>query len=61
MRWSNFEDQSQEDWVRDIDLGAQGSGIKAKRLQEWTLKWEEFCLWVVDEYGEKYNVSQAAS
>ncbi|KAF2793240.1 adenosine deaminase family protein [Melanomma pulvis-pyrius CBS 109.77] len=54
VRWSNFEDQDPEAWRRDIRLGAEGSGLKAKRLQEWNAEWEAFCGWVVEEYGRKY-------
>ncbi|KAI1485521.1 hypothetical protein F5X96DRAFT_674555 [Biscogniauxia mediterranea] len=52
IRWSNFEDQNQADWVRDIELGATGAGIKAKRLQEWQSQWEAYCQWIVDEYSD---------
>ncbi|KAF5859973.1 cat eye syndrome chromosome region, candidate 1 [Aspergillus alliaceus] len=54
IRWSNFEDQSEVEWVRDIDFGENGDGIKAQRLQQWNTKWESFCQWVVDEYGKDY-------
>ncbi|PFH58313.1 hypothetical protein XA68_13894 [Ophiocordyceps unilateralis] len=51
LRWSHFEDQSDADWRRDIDLAEQGHGIKARRLQEWNSQWEEFCHWIVTEFG----------
>ncbi|RDA84554.1 hypothetical protein CP532_3760 [Ophiocordyceps camponoti-leonardi (nom. inval.)] len=51
LRWSHFEDQSDAEWKRDIDLAEQGPGIKAMRLREWDREWEEFCHWVVTEYG----------
>ncbi|KIX01491.1 uncharacterized protein Z518_09217 [Rhinocladiella mackenziei CBS 650.93] len=61
VRWSQFEDQSQEDWVRDIDLGVDGGGIKAKKLKEWHEKWETFCSWIVEQYGGQYNVTATLS
>jgi adenosine deaminase CECR1 len=55
VRWANFEDQSQLDWIKDIEHGLGGNGLKAKRLQQWHDKWEGFCQWVVDEYGTQYS------
>ena len=39
----------------DIRAASMGGGIKAKRLQEWAIEWEKFCLWIVTEYGEEYG------
>ncbi|GAW21067.1 hypothetical protein ANO14919_105800 [Xylariales sp. No.14919] len=52
IRWSAFEDQSAEDWSRDVREASVGSGLKAQYLKEWAVEWERFCLWVVDEFGE---------
>ncbi|KAH9897242.1 hypothetical protein F4778DRAFT_793820 [Xylariomycetidae sp. FL2044] len=52
IRWSNFVDQNQDEWIRDIELGASGTGIKASRLVEWEGKWEAYCQWIVDTYTE---------
>lgn len=57
LRWSNFEDQSDEDWVRDVDSAENGNGLKAQRIREWNDKWEEFCQWIVETYGDKYPTS----
>ncbi|CAI7589988.1 unnamed protein product [Penicillium viridicatum] len=54
LRWANFEDQSDNDWVQDIDRGEDGTGTKAKHIQAWNKDWEDFCKWIVDEYGLKY-------
>ncbi|RCI08393.1 hypothetical protein L249_8866 [Ophiocordyceps polyrhachis-furcata BCC 54312] len=51
LRWSHFEDQSDAEWKRDIDLAEQGPGVKAMRLREWDRQWDEYCHWVVTEYG----------
>lgn len=52
VRWSNFVDQGQEDWIRDIQLGVNGTGIKAERLRLWQEKWEAYCQWIVEEYAD---------
>ncbi|KAG4217922.1 hypothetical protein PC116_g33598, partial [Phytophthora cactorum] len=52
VRWAAFEDQSAEEWSRDIREASTGSGTKAQRLKEWEIEWEKFCVWVVDEFGE---------
>lgn len=52
VRWAAFEDQTPEEWAKDIREASMGSGIKARRLKEWEVQWEKFCLWVVDEFGE---------
>ncbi|ETN44351.1 uncharacterized protein HMPREF1541_10531 [Cyphellophora europaea CBS 101466] len=57
VRWANFEDQSQVEWIRDITMGVNGKGIKAERLRQWHEKWEAFCQWVVDEYEDQYPES----
>ena len=51
VRWSVFEDQTEEDWHETIEQGAAGTGIRAKHIQEWNTDWETFCQWVVDEFG----------
>lgn len=53
VRWAAFEDQSNEEWVRDIREASVGGGVKAERLREWAVEWERFCLWVVEEFGEE--------
>lgn len=52
VRWAAFEDQTTEEWVRDIREASVGGGVKAERLREWAVEWERFCLWVVEEFGE---------
>ena len=55
LRWANFEDQSDDEWVRDIDRGENGPGVKGKNIRAWNKEWEEFCEWIVKEYGSKYG------
>ncbi len=52
MRWSAFEDQSDEEWLEDVKAGAQGNGLRARRIGEWKFEWEEFCEWIVKEFNE---------
>ncbi|KAI1279219.1 hypothetical protein F5Y07DRAFT_406434 [Xylaria sp. FL0933] len=58
VRWSNYVDQSQEEWIRDIELGVNGTGIKAERLRLWHEKWEAYCQWIVDEYADWNSTQQ---
>ncbi|KAJ5301247.1 hypothetical protein N7508_006110 [Penicillium antarcticum] len=39
----------------DIDRGEDGTGTKAKHIQGWNRDWEDYCKWIVDEYGSKYR------
>ncbi|KAK8055516.1 adenosine deaminase-related growth factor [Apiospora rasikravindrae] len=59
IRWSAFEDQTADEWTRDVKEASVGSGLKAKRLQEWAVDWEKFCLWVVDEFGTDEDANGA--
>lgn len=52
VRWAAFEDQDNNAWVKDVKEASVGSGVKAKRLKEWQVDWEQFCLWIVTEYAE---------
>ncbi|KAI1262880.1 adenosine deaminase family protein [Xylariaceae sp. FL1019] len=56
VRWSNFVDQSQEAWIRDIEAGIDGIGVKGERLRLWQEKWEAYCQWIVDVYAD-WNVT----
>ncbi|ROV92738.1 hypothetical protein VMCG_09034 [Cytospora schulzeri] len=55
IRWSCFEDQTAEEWARDVREASLGGGIKARRLKEWEVLWEKFCLWVCEEFGEEFD------
>jgi adenosine deaminase CECR1 len=52
VRWAAFEDQNPAQWTNDIKEASLGSGIRAKRIQEWSIEWEQFCLWIVTEFGD---------
>ncbi|KAH0542126.1 hypothetical protein FGG08_003426 [Glutinoglossum americanum] len=51
VRWAAFEDQSTQDWVRDIKDASFGNGVRALRVKQWRIEWEAFCEWVVAEFG----------
>ncbi|EPE10210.1 adenosine deaminase family protein [Ophiostoma piceae UAMH 11346] len=55
VRWSAFEDETNEEWMQHIKEASLGTSIKAQHLKDWSIRWEKFCLWVVTEYGEKYG------
>ncbi|KAK0638816.1 hypothetical protein B0T16DRAFT_231923 [Cercophora newfieldiana] len=55
VRWSVFEDQDSEAWLKDIRSASIGGGVKAERLRQWSVEWEQYCLWIVTEYGEEYG------
>jgi adenosine deaminase CECR1 len=52
VRWAAFEDQSSSAWVHDIKEATLGGGVRAKRMKEWSVGWEQFCLWIVSEFGD---------
>ncbi|KAJ5537663.1 hypothetical protein N7494_007142 [Penicillium frequentans] len=61
LRWANFEDQSDKEWIQDIDRGEEGTSTKAKNIQAWNSAWEDFCKWIVDEYASNYEVLAESS
>ncbi|KAF4997066.1 hypothetical protein FGRMN_4113 [Fusarium graminum] len=58
VRWSAFEDQNQTDWINGIKQASLGNTLKAKRIKEWQIEWEKFCLWIVEEYGDEFGNEQ---
>lgn len=60
VRWSAFEDEDNAAWVDNIKKASLGDGIKARRVKEWQIQWEQFCIWVVSEYGDEYDDSPDA-
>ena len=51
VRWSCYEDQSAEQWQAGIQNGG-GNGLKATRLRQWYVQFEEYCQWIVTEFGD---------
>lgn len=55
VRWSCFEDQTSAEWLQGIKEGITGTGVKAERLKQWHVQFEEFCQWVVSEFGTQHD------
>ncbi|KAH7326076.1 adenosine deaminase family protein [Stachybotrys elegans] len=53
IRYSAFEDETQAEWLSGIREASLGKGIKAQRLKEWQVEWENFCLWILTEFGDE--------
>lgn len=53
VRWAIFEDQTKSEWDRGIKEASLGRGVRAERMKEWAVEWEEFCLWIVTEFGDE--------
>jgi adenosine deaminase CECR1 len=51
VRWANFEDCPAKQWALELKEGSMGKGIRAQRLKDWAREFEQFCQWVVLEYG----------
>lgn len=41
------------EWADGVRAASLGAGLKARRLRQWRVEWERFCLWVVDEAGDE--------
>ena len=54
VRWSVFEDQTEGEGQKGIEDAAKGTGVKATRMKQWSDEWEDFCEWVVAEFGDKH-------
>jgi adenosine deaminase CECR1 len=52
VRWAAFEDQNSAQWVHDIKEASLGNGARAERMKQWSIEWEQFCLWIVMEFGD---------
>jgi adenosine deaminase CECR1 len=55
VRWAAFENQNQTEWMEGIKQASLGGTLKAKRMQEWQIEWEKFCLWIVEEFGDEFG------
>ncbi|DAA76609.1 TPA_exp: Uncharacterized protein A8136_7286 [Trichophyton benhamiae CBS 112371] len=51
LRWSCFEDQDNSAWLADIKRGIAGTGQKSEYIRNWHIEFEQFCQWVVLEFG----------
>ncbi|KAI9705954.1 MAG: hypothetical protein M1836_005360 [Candelina mexicana] len=51
LRYAAWTDQTNREWIRDIKDGAFGDGVRALRMKEWSVEWERFCQWIVEEFN----------
>lgn len=56
LRWAQFEDQSNEEWVRGVKYGGEdrevGPGhLKGEIVRQWEKEFEEWCVWIVREFA----------
>lgn len=58
IRYAAFEDKEQREWTQDVKNGAFGKGIRAKRMREWRREWDNFCLWIVMEFGPDLDLEE---
>ncbi|KAL4737765.1 hypothetical protein BDV11DRAFT_191044 [Aspergillus similis] len=49
IRWAAFEDETDSEWFQGID--GKGNGLKASRIAEWRTAFDEWCAWIVQEFG----------
>ncbi|KAL4809939.1 hypothetical protein BDV18DRAFT_129912 [Aspergillus unguis] len=49
IRWAAFEDETDSEWMKGIE---GGSGVKASRMAAWRSAFEDWCEWIVKEFGE---------
>ncbi|RAH74819.1 putative CECR1 family adenosine deaminase [Aspergillus aculeatinus CBS 121060] len=53
IRWSCYDDQPTGEWLSEIGEGILGEKVKARRLQEWWARFEQFCEWVTVTFAEE--------
>ena len=51
VRWAAFEDENATAWLKGVTNPSLGDGVRAQRLRQWQVDWEQFCLWIVTEFG----------
>ncbi|KAI9369031.1 hypothetical protein BJX61DRAFT_183870 [Aspergillus egyptiacus] len=49
IRWAAFEDETEEAWLEGVE--GRGNGLKTSRIAEWRAAFEEWCEWIVKEFG----------
>ncbi|KAL4900825.1 hypothetical protein BDW74DRAFT_161158 [Aspergillus multicolor] len=56
IRWAAFEDEKDSEWLRGID--GNSNGLKASRMAEWKAAFEDWCAWILQEFGAEGLESQ---
>lgn len=57
VRWASHNDCTAKEWQQEIKDGSFGKGVRAQRMREWAKEFEEFCAWVVQEYGAEVDLN----
>jgi len=57
VRWASHNDCTAKEWQQEIKDGAYGKGVRAQRMREWAKEFEEFCAWVVQDYGAEVDIN----
>lgn len=52
VRWAAFEDQNSSEWLEAVKEATLGNGVRAEKMKQWSVEWEQFCLWIVTEHGD---------
>ena len=56
VRFAAFDpDQDSKEWIKDLQDGVYGQGVRADRMKQWTDDWNKFCEWVVEEHAVDYG------
>ena len=50
--------QNTKDWNKDIKDGVFGEQVRAARMREWTMEWNHFCEWIVQEFAIDYGAEE---
>ena len=53
LKWCAVEDQKPGEWLRGIDEGYRGKGIRGQMLKDWRHEFEQFCQWVILEFVDE--------
>jgi adenosine deaminase CECR1 len=57
--YAAYEDQTNAEWQASLKAGMTGKGTRGERMRQWAVLWEEFCLWVVTEFGDYLDDDEA--
>lgn len=56
VRHASFDDCTAKEWTQQMKDGAFGHSVRAQRMKEWAKKFEDFCAWIVEEYGPEHDL-----
>lgn len=56
VRHASFDDCTAKEWTQQMKDGAFGKGARGTRMKEWAKEFEDFCAWIVEEYGPEHDL-----